>query len=110
MVFGINKEVYSSSLINIKTKIKGNIEVNGEIIIRGSVEGTIIANNVILHNTGFIKGKIEAPTIHILGTVDGIIKGSSVLLSKTARIKGDILHKKISMETGAIIDGNLKKW
>ncbi len=43
------------------------------------------------------------------GTVKGDIRARSVFVAASARVSGDIVHETISIESGAYIEGQLKR-
>ena len=67
-------------------------------------------SEIIISDTGSIRGSIEAGTIEVNGHVEGKITADTVIVGKTAVIKGDIFFKNtLKTEEGADIDGYIKR-
>jgi len=56
-----------------------------------------------------IKGNIKADGVSINGILDGTVEASEkILLDTTASIKGRLVTPKISIQDGAVFDGELQ--
>ncbi|MCT4552615.1 MAG: polymer-forming cytoskeletal protein [Alphaproteobacteria bacterium] len=108
-MLGIKKDFYTTSLINMKTEITGNIKSEGEIVINGLINGNITGNEIHIGKSGMVKGKIIGEKIIVEGRCEGNIEAKSILLKPSAKIFGDVYHDKISIETGAQINGKLRE-
>jgi cytoskeletal protein CcmA (bactofilin family) len=97
----------AETIIGPSIKVKGNFHGQGNIIIEGSVEGSIKTNGFLLvGEKAKINASIEAKDAKIGGEVVGnmTILGSLEIKS-TAKILGDIESKELSIERGAKFDG-----
>ncbi|MBL4752157.1 MAG: polymer-forming cytoskeletal protein [Flavobacteriales bacterium] len=101
-------ESHSVNLIGAGTKIKGNIESEGDIRIDGTLLGTIRSKGkVVVGSTGVVEGEIFCENADISGTVKIKITVSNVLLLKpTAKLVGDIITSKLAIESGATFSGS----
>jgi cytoskeletal protein CcmA (bactofilin family) len=99
--------VNSSNVISKETRIKGNIDAQGNIRIEGTVEGFITSKSkIVIGDSAVIKGNISSVEAEISGKVDGEVACSEILyLKKTAYISGNIITKKLVVENGAVFDG-----
>ena len=97
----------SVNLIGAGTKIKGNIESEGDIRIDGTLIGTIKSKGkVVIGSTGVVEGEITCENADISGTVKIKITVSNILLLKpTAKLTGDIVTSKLAIESGATFSG-----
>ena len=91
-------------------KINGNISGEGDLIILGTFEGEFdIKGQLKIAQGAVIKGNIKATGVSINGNVDGTIVASErILLDTTASIKGRLVTPKISIQDGAVFDGELQ--
>jgi len=98
----------AETIIGQSVKVKGNFQGQGNIIIEGSVEGSIITSNFLfIGNKAKINAKIEAKDASIGGEVNGNIKIKGYLeIKSSAKINGDIEAIEISIEKGAVLNGN----
>jgi cytoskeletal protein CcmA (bactofilin family) len=98
----------SVNLIGAGTKIKGNIQSEGDIRIDGTLIGTITSKGkVVVGSTGSVEGEITCENADISGTVKVKISVSDILLLKpTAKLTGDIVTSKLAIESGATFSGS----
>ncbi len=97
------------SIISADMKVVGDLQSGGDVQIEGSVEGNIKSRTVTIGEKAHINGSINADTASILGRVDGKINASAVRIAKTANVQGDINYQTLSIEEGAVIDGQVKR-
>jgi cytoskeletal protein CcmA (bactofilin family) len=100
------KEV--ETIIGPQIKVKGNFHGQGNILIEGMVEGDVKTTNFILVGTkAVIAANIQAKDAKIGGEINGNIKVDGYLeIDSTAKVFGNIEANEISVERGAIINGN----
>jgi len=98
---------HSVNLIGTGTKIKGNIQSEGDIRIDGTLIGKINSKGkVVVGPTGLVEGEITCQNADISGTVKIKITVAEVLLLKpTAELSGDIITNKLAIESGASFSG-----
>ena len=88
------------------SKITGDVESLGTILVEGAITGNLKGEKVILGEKAFVKGDISANGISIGGRIEGNLLGKdTVEIKGTARIAGDIFTKSLSMMDGAIFNG-----
>lgn len=108
---GANKRI--DSLIGKNTKIIGDIDFSGGLLIDGKIIGNIIAKEddnaaITINENGYVQGEIQIPHIIINGTVEGSVYASEhIELAPKARIHGNVYYRLIKMEMGAEVNGNL---
>jgi cytoskeletal protein CcmA (bactofilin family) len=95
------------SIINEWLKMKGDLESEGDILVKGKVHGNIKCNLLIIDIDAFVEGGITADEVVIRGTTKGIINATKVRLEKTAHVDSEICHNVFSAEEGARIKGAL---
>ena len=98
--------VFGSTLV-----FKGELSADEEILIEGTVEGTIAhqSKNVIIGKQGRVSALIHANSITIHGRVDGDIHGDvMVVLTDGCEVNGKIFCPRIVMEDGARFDGTIQ--
>ncbi len=110
-----NKENKSDKFKNAETiigasiKVKGNFQGRGDIVIEGFLEGSLKTGaSVFIGNQAKLSANIEAKDIIVDGEIHGNIKVKNYLaIGSTAKIFGDLQYGEISIEKGAIINGQL---
>ena len=91
-------------------QLEGDLRTSGSIDVAGLINGNIFVSEITVHETGSIRGTIEATNIEINGHIEGKIAADTVIVGKTAVIKGDIFFKNtLKTEEGADIDGYIKR-
>ena len=98
--------VFGSTLV-----FKGELSADEEILIEGTVEGTIAhhSKNVIIGKQGRVSALIHANSITIHGQVDGDIHGDvMVVLTDGCQVNGKIFCPRVVMEDGAKFDGTIQ--
>lgn len=90
-------------------KLTGDLTTESSLRLEGSVEGNISCKGkFVLGSTGKLIGNLRADEAEIEGIVEGDVSVTSLLtLKKTAIIKGTIETKRIVIEDGAQIGGNI---
>lgn len=98
----------AETIIGPSIKVKGNFFGEGDIIIEGSLEGAIkTSNNLYVGQKAVIKADIEAKQAKISGEINGNLVVENYLeLTATAKINGDIQAASLSIENGAVFNGN----
>jgi cytoskeletal protein CcmA (bactofilin family) len=90
--------------------VKGEIQVNGDFRIDGTLTGNIqCKGKVVVGPTGKIEGEINCQNADFSGEVKATVKVSELLtLKETARFSGDITTGKLAIEPGAKFSGTCK--
>ncbi len=106
----IINEVKALNTIAQDTKIKGNIESNGDIRIDGILDGDLdCKGRVVVGPESKITGTIRCSSAEILGFVKGeIIVKDLLSLKGSASITGNLTMGKLSVEPGARFVGHCK--
>ena len=91
-------------------QLEGDLRSSGSIDIAGLVNGNVFVSEMIINETGSIRGSLEAISVEINGHVEGKITADTVIIGKSAVIKGDIFFRStLKTEEGADIDGYIKR-
>ena len=100
------------SLLGNQTFFQGKLILKGEARLAGQVEGTIIAEDVLIIEEGAnIKGEIQGNFVEICGVFEGVIEVSNTLkIASTAKIIGDIAATKLIVEEGAKLKGQINSF
>ena len=90
--------------------LRGSIRGEGDLEIRGRVEGDIeIVGEVIIADGALIKADITARRITVRGAVLGNLTGEDgVRLEGGARVVGDVRGASIGISDGALLRGNVQ--
>ena len=100
-----------TATIGKSVMIKGQIFSKEDLVIDGSVEGGVEAqeNRVTIGPNGRVVANVKARDVVVLGQLKGNIEASGrVDIRKGASLVGDIRYAKISIEEGADLRGSLE--
>ena len=98
------------SLVGETMQLEGDLRSSGALDIAGLINGNVFVSEMIITETGSIRGAVEAGSIEINGHVEGKISADTIIVGKSAVIKGDIFFKNtLKTEEGADIDGYIKR-
>lgn len=94
-----------SSVISAGTNITGHIECDGEMLIDGTLRGSIRALRLTVGVDAVIEGEVSAAEVTVRGTVKGPLQARHIHLEDGAEVDGDITTATIAIDTGARLTG-----
>jgi cytoskeletal protein CcmA (bactofilin family) len=97
------------SIISPDLKITGDLISDGDIQLNGTLVGDIKTGSLTIGESAHVEGKVLAREIRISGQVTGEVTAEDVTLTKSARINGDIIHENLAIESGADVEGHLRR-
>ncbi len=99
----------AETVIGASIKVKGNFHGQGNIIIEGSLEGSLKTDaSIFIGEKAKVVASVEARDLIVNGEIKGNVSVKNYLsLGSTAKINGDIQYGELSIEKGAIINGQL---
>ncbi len=90
-------------------QIEGEFHFSGAVDVAGLINGNVYGKEMIILDTGSVKGNLYVSKLNINGHVEGQIVADEISLGSNSVIKGDILFKShLKTEEGAEIDGYIK--
>ena len=100
----------SGSVISRGAVVRGNVRGEGSLEILGRVEGDVnVEGDVIVGESGVVRGNITAAELSVSGTVQGDLRGAQgVLLERGARVVGDLSAPRIGVAPGALVRGTVR--
>jgi cytoskeletal protein CcmA (bactofilin family) len=98
-----------TAFIDQGSEFEGKLSFKDTVRIDGCFRGEISSENtLIVGESGEIDATIKSLTVVISGSVIGdVIAGKQIILHKTARVKGDLKTPSVTIEEGALFNGNL---
>ena len=98
------------SMVGETLQIEGDVKSSGSLDVAGLVKGNVFVADMIITESGSIKGALEANKVEINGHIEGKITADTIIIGKNAVIKGDIFFRAtLKTEEGADIDGYIKR-
>ena len=99
----------SESVIADDLHIKGEVTTQGDVELKGTLEGEITCRTLLIAEDAKIEGKATAEKVVVRGTVDGQINGIRVTLAPSAKVKGELVCKALSVDEEAYFDGTSQR-
>ena len=91
-------------------QVEGDLRSSGSVDVGGLINGNVFVSDIVITESGSIRGTLESTSVEINGHVEGKITADSVIIGKSAIIKGDIFFRNtLKTEEGADIDGYIKR-
>jgi cytoskeletal protein CcmA (bactofilin family) len=99
-----------ASVLGPTLKFRGELSAQEDLIIQGSVEGSIThTQNLTVGTDGTMKGDIRARVIVVDGKVDGDLYATeSVNIRATAKVKGNVFAPRVGIVEGAFFQGQIE--
>ena len=98
------------SFVGETLQLEGDLRSAGSLDVAGLIKGNVFVTDIVVAETGSVRGAIEATNIEINGHVEGKISADIIIIGRSAIIKGDIFFKNtLKTEEGADIDGYIKR-
>lgn len=97
-------------MIGPSIEIKGSVTGDEDLVIQGSVEGTIelSSHNVTIGQSGRVNADIRAKVVSVDGQVSGdLTGGEKVVISKSGNVRGNIVAPRVTLEDGAVFKGSI---
>ena len=91
-------------------QLEGDLRSSGAVDVSGLINGNVFVSDMIVADTGSVRGSLEAVSVEVNGHIEGKITADTIIIGKSAVIKGDIFFKNtLKTEEGADIDGYIKR-
>jgi cytoskeletal protein CcmA (bactofilin family) len=105
----VEGDIESKNLVQATGRICGNIKCNSAEIENAKIDGDlIVSDKLVIKSNSIITGNLSAKDIDISAKVKGDITAiQDVKLYSNAHITGNITSASISIETGAVLQGNV---
>ena len=99
-----------ASVLGPTLKFRGELSAQEDLIIQGSVEGSITHTQSLTVGTdGTMKGDIRARVIVVDGKVEGDLYATeSVNIRATAKVKGNVFAPRVGIVEGAFFQGQIE--
>ncbi len=100
----------SSAVIGKTINIKGTISGDENLIIEGTVDGSVDLpqHDLTIGESGKVTADLDAKVVKIDGEVTGDISGGEkVIVSKSGSVRGNIVAPRVTLEDGAKFKGSI---
>ncbi|MBF0449494.1 MAG: polymer-forming cytoskeletal protein [Candidatus Magnetomorum sp.] len=102
------KNKHPLSIINHGLTINGEIECNGEVIIKGNVSGKIKAEILVIADTGCVEADCEVGTVIIGGDYNGNLTVNGIMkILSSGKCSGKVLCQDMVVENGSTLNASV---
>jgi len=96
------------SILDKEFTVEGTVSAKGQLIIKGSVKGTLIGENVIIAEDGSVEAEAKVARMTIGGVFKGHVRASEELVVlSTGNCSGKIECKDFIVEAGGILNAEV---
>lgn len=96
-------------LVGKGTKINGDISNCTLVEIQGVLEGSVIADCVIIRDGGGFKGMLQTDQAEVHGVIEGTVVVHELLdIRANGNVQGDLTYGRISISEGGVVSGSLQ--
>jgi cytoskeletal protein CcmA (bactofilin family) len=97
-----------STLLSEGCIFDGNLKAPAFARIDGQITGDVMVDEgLIVGVKGSIHGNVITKEMVVYGTINGNVQAASLEIRATGKVTGDIRTQSLSVEQGAVYDGNL---
>jgi cytoskeletal protein CcmA (bactofilin family) len=96
------------SIVSRGLTIEGNLSGDDDIRVDGTVNGDIHSRTLIVSQGAKVSGSVTAEMIELLGHIGGELNGKTVRIAGTGHLDGDVNYDSLSIEAGAVVNGQLR--
>lgn len=95
-------------IIGKGTRIVGEITDCSRVEIQGIVDGTIVAETLIIREGGSLTGRLQATHAEVHGSFNGQLDIAELLdIRSTGTVEGELAYGKLAVAMGGHISGNV---
>ena len=99
----------TKSLIWRDMEVKGDITSKGALRVDGRHIGNIKCTTLEIGEQAEVTGNVSATEIVISGKVNGEMRVMNLVIRSSAHVEGKVIYKTVTMEEGAILEGDLQR-
>ena len=97
------------SILSQDLSVSGQIVSSGDVQIEGVLEGDLRSHAVTIGEKARVTGEVSGELVTVRGFVKGTIRARQVHLCASCHVVGDIYHEALAIETGAHLDGVVRR-
>ncbi len=99
-----------SIFIGTGVVFRGSISAPNQAIISGTVEGDLVARDVLIGAAGVVTGNTQADFIDVKGELNNNVTSKNVLIVRSSgKVNGDVTYGELEIERGGKIKGSMKQ-
>ena len=98
----------SFSILDKEFSVEGTVSAKGQLIVKGTVNGKLLADSVIIAEEGAVYAEAEVASMTIGGKFEGNVSASKELvILSTGHCTGKIVCRDFVVEAGAVLNAEV---
>jgi cytoskeletal protein CcmA (bactofilin family) len=102
-------EITKPSVISEGFEFTGDVNFQGTLNVDGTLSGSINVQNLLIGSSGKVNGSIKATTIQVRGAFTGDATCQDLTIGGQANVNAKINYSSLTIQRGAMIQGELTK-
>jgi cytoskeletal protein CcmA (bactofilin family) len=102
-------EMTKPSVISEGFEFTGDVNFQGTLNVDGTLSGSINVQNLMIGSSGKVNGSIKANTIQVRGSFTGDAICQDLTIGGQANVNAKINYSSLTIQRGAMIQGELTK-
>ena len=96
------------SIVDKGLTIKGTVTSEGQLVIRGSVKGSLAGGNVVISEEGSVFADADVSSLTIGGIFEGEVRATDELIVlSTGSCAGSVVCKNLTVESGGLLNASV---
>ena len=96
------------SIIDIGMTVDGSVVGKGNLVVKGTVKGTLSGESVVISEEGHIAADTQARTMTIGGSFEGLVEiAEQLVILSTGKCSGEIVCGDLVVEAGGRLDAKV---
>lgn len=97
------------SIVDRGLTIEGSVSCNGQLIIKGVVQGTLKGDEVVIAEDGAMHADATVSVMTVGGHFDGTLRVmQKLVILATGHCQGKIVCNDLTVEPGGILNGEIE--
>jgi cytoskeletal protein CcmA (bactofilin family) len=102
-------EMTKPSVISEGFEFTGDVNFQGTLNVDGTLSGSINVQNLMIGSSGKVNGSVKATTIQVRGSFTGDATCQDLTIGGQANVNAKINYSSLTIQRGAMIQGELTK-
>jgi cytoskeletal protein CcmA (bactofilin family) len=102
-------ELTKPSVISEGFEFTGDVNFQGTLNVDGTLSGSVNVQNLLIGSSGKVNGSIKATTIQVRGSFIGDATCQDLTIGGQANVNAKINYSSLTIQRGAMIQGELTK-
>jgi cytoskeletal protein CcmA (bactofilin family) len=96
-------------VLNRRVTIVGSVDFDGDVVLGGRIEGEVRCRSLQIAERGSVEGDIVAERVIVLGEAAGSIHANEIVLKAACNVIGEIYHRNLVLEDGCYFEGQSRR-